>query len=92
MSNLLIDIALGFGLIPVLILANVIVLGLVNTFKEAVLGVAGVMMGLDTIACLGWGFMFRPYVTDSRIFICGIGVAIFCALAHKVLQLQKLNQ
>tara|TARA_R100001591_G_scaffold65286_1_gene74899 strand:+ start:429 stop:722 length:294 start_codon:yes stop_codon:yes gene_type:complete len=90
------DFVIGVGLLPILILVNYIVLALCKFFPKHILSMASVMIGLDTVATLGYTFTADIFVTDMKTMVGGIGLAIFAALGHKVLtfikELGELNK
>lgn len=85
----MIDFILGFCVIPLLILCNVIVINLCTTFPKYILGLSGVMIVLDTICVLGYTFTVNAFAENMRLMVGGVGLAIFIALLHKTITMQK---
>tara|TARA_R100001443_G_scaffold113725_1_gene128855 strand:- start:1810 stop:2103 length:294 start_codon:yes stop_codon:yes gene_type:complete len=83
------DLLIGLGLLPILILVNYVVLTLCKFFPKYILALSGVMIGLDTIMTLGYTFTANIFVTEIKLMVGGVGLAIFAALAHKVLTFIK---
>lgn len=89
MTNIITDFSLGLCIIPLLIMANVIVLNLCVTFPKYILGISGVMITIDAICVLGFTFIMSYFVTNLDITVGAIGLSIFIALLHKTITFQK---
>ena len=85
----MIDIIIGFGLLPLLIFANYVVINLCKLFPKYILGMSGVMIGLDSLLTLGYTFTAKVFVDSINLMIFGVGMSIFIALAHKVIVMMK---
>ena len=81
----MIDLLLGLGLIPLLILVNYIVIALCKLFPEKILAITPVMIGLDLIVTLGYAISAKMFAAEVKLLLGGIGISIVVALAHKVL-------
>ena len=80
---------IGLGLLPLLLIANYIVITLCKIFPKDILGLVPVMIGLDTVATLGYTFIAKTFIVDIKLLAGGIGVSIISALLHKVLVMLK---
>ena len=79
-SNLL----LGASVLPLLIMCNLIIIQLCLTFPKHILGLSGVMIGLDAICTIGYTFTVDAFCSNMELMVGGVGIAIFTALFHKV--------
>ena len=89
MTNIITDFSLGLCIIPLLIMANIIVLNLCTTFPKYILGISGVMITIDAVCVLGFTFIIKSFVTDLDVTVGAIGLSIFIALLHKTITFQK---
>jgi len=85
----MIDLLIGLGLLPLLLIANYIVITLCKIFPKDILGLVPVMIGLDSVATLGYTFIAKSFVMDIKLLIGGVGISIISALLHKVLVMLK---
>ena len=76
---------IGLGLLPLLILANYVIIAFCKLFPKHILAMSGVMIGLDTIITLCYTFTAKVLVDNIKFMIGGIGLSIFLALVHKVI-------
>lgn len=83
------QIIIGLGLLPLLIFANYVIINLCKLFPKYILGMSGVMIGLDSLLTLGYTFTIKPFVGDIQLMILGVGLSIFMALGHKVIVMMK---
>ncbi len=81
----MISLIIGFGLLPLLIFANYVVINLCKIFPKYILGMSGVMIGLDSLLTLGYTFTAKVFIESINLMILGIGLSIFIALGHKVI-------
>tara|TARA_R110002012_G_scaffold193057_1_gene360671 strand:+ start:1120 stop:1410 length:291 start_codon:yes stop_codon:yes gene_type:complete len=78
------DILIGVSLLPLLIFANFIIINLCKTFPKHILSISGVMIALDAIVTLCYTLTIKLFTTNEKLFLLGIGLAIFTQLVHKV--------
>ena len=78
------DTLIGISLLPLLILANFIIINLCKTFPKHILSISGVMVALDAIVTLCYTLTIQIFVTNEKLFLLGVALAIFIQLAHKV--------
>ena len=57
----MVDLLLAFGLIPLLILVNYIVIALCKLFPDKILAITPVMIGLDLIVTLGYAISAKMF-------------------------------
>jgi len=84
MSTNIIDFGLGFGVVILLMQITSLILILVKKFPEFFMAVAYSMLFVDAIAIFVYALILQDYSQDSKLFIGGIGLAIFVSLIHKV--------
>lgn len=87
----MIEFVIGICIIPLLIMCNVIILNLCVTFPKYILGISGVMVALDAVVTIGYTFSVSALfdVTNMKLMVGGVGLAIFIALFHKVTVMQR---
>ena len=56
------------------------------------MGIAGGMVGFDMVAMVVYGYSFKPFAENVKLFIGGMGLAIFCALLHKVKAFLRMQE
>jgi hypothetical protein len=86
------DFLLGFGSIIILIQITGLVALICKKFPDVIMGIGGVMFALDLVALLIWGFTLKPFTTNVKLFVGGMGLAIFTALIHKVKKFIKIQE
>ena len=57
-----------------------------------ILGIAGAMVGVDMVGMVIYGFAFKPFTENVKLFIGGMGLAIFCSLLYKVKKFLKMQE
>tara|TARA_R100001015_G_C4517353_1_gene87315 strand:+ start:286 stop:558 length:273 start_codon:yes stop_codon:yes gene_type:complete len=85
------DLLLGFGSFILLAQITNLIVVLCKRFQDNILGIAGGMVGIDMVAMVVYGYAFKPFSENVRLFIGGIGLAIFCALLYKVKKFLKMQ-
>jgi len=80
---------LGVMLLPVLIIATIFITQLCNLFKDMILGMAGLMIVLDTVIVLGFTFTVVEFTNNVNVFILGIGLSILCSLIFKIIYMKR---
>ena len=85
----MISLIIGFGLLPLLIFANYVVINLGKLFPKHILALSGIMIGLDSLLTLGYTFTIKVFANSINLMVLGIGLSIFIALTHKVIVMTK---
>ena len=86
------DFILGFGCLILLTQITSLVALLCKKFPDVIMGIGGAMFALDLTALLVWGFTLKPFTTNVKVFIGGMGLAIFTSLIHKVKKFIKIQE
>tara|TARA_B100001057_G_scaffold117565_2_gene116158 strand:- start:7640 stop:7912 length:273 start_codon:yes stop_codon:yes gene_type:complete len=86
------DFGLGFASFFLLIQITNLVVTLCLRFKDMILGIAGGMVGLDMVGMVVYGWALKPFTEDVKLFIGGMGLAIFCSLLYKVKAFLKMQE
>jgi len=85
------DFLLGLGSFILLAQITNLIVILCKRFQDMILGIAGGMVGFDMVAMLAYGYAFKPFTENVRLFIGGMGLAIFCSLLYKVKAFLKMQ-
>ena len=85
------DLLLGFGSFVLLAQITNLIVVLCKRFQDNILGIAGGMVGVDMVAMVVYGYAFKPFSENVRLFIGGMGLAIFCSLLYKIKAFLKMQ-
>lgn len=85
----MINFTLGLLLLPILIIATVFITQLCNLFKDMILGIAGLMIVLDSVIVIGFTFTVVEFSSNVNVFILAIGLSILCSLIFKIVYMKK---
>ena len=86
------DFLLGLGSFILLTQITNLIVILCKRFQDMILGIAGAMVGVDMIGMVIYGFAFNPFTENVKLFIGGMGLAIFCSLLYKVKKFLKMQE
>ena len=86
------DFLLGLGSFILLTQITNLIVILCKRFQDMILGIAGAMVGVDMIGMVIYGFTFKPFTENVKLFIGGMGLAIFCSLLYKVKKFLKMQE
>ena len=88
----MVDFLLGLGSFILLSQITNLVVLLCLRFQDNILGIAGGMVGFDMVAMVVYGYAFKPFTENVKLFIGGMGLAIFCSLLHKVRAFLRMQE
>jgi hypothetical protein len=86
------DFLLGLGSFILLTQITNLIVVLCKRFQDMILGIAGAMVGVDMIGMVIYGYAFKPFTENTKLFIGGMGLAIFCSLLYKVKKFLKMQE
>ena len=80
---------MGISALALLVPMNSLILDIAKYKPHLAMGVPGVSVFINMAIVLGWGLCFKPYSTDSKLFIGGILIAVFISMITKLKRLLK---
>jgi len=86
------DFGLGFASFFLLVQITNLVVVLCLRFQDMILGIAGGMVGFDMFGMVVYGWALKPFTEDVKLFIGGMGLAIFCSLIYKIKAFLKMQE
>ena len=72
------DFLLGLGSFILLTQITNLIVILCKRFQDMILGIAGAMVCVDMIGMVIFGYAFKPFTENKKLFIGGMGLGIFC--------------